>query len=185
LAAPTHAHTQAGAALPRHPEPLRDLGHRHPGQQPPGRSLHSGLSRRSRRRSPCRNPPPVARRPLLPGAACQRCHELIDPAELSLEAQPGSVREQARYARDVPAPAVMTLNTIAAGRSRELLHVLQRRHAHGRGRPRWPHPPSPHQGRDRQRAASRTRCRSCSTAPGSALALGDARPVLPSGTRQR
>ncbi|MGH3276821.1 MAG: ThiF family adenylyltransferase, partial [Streptosporangiaceae bacterium] len=57
----------------------------------------------------------VAIRPLLPGAACQWCQELVDPSELALEAQADYVREQARYVRDLPAPAVMTLNTIAAG----------------------------------------------------------------------
>jgi len=57
----------------------------------------------------------VAIRPLLPGAACQWCQDLIDSSELALEAQPHYVLQQARYVRDLPAPAVMTLNTIAAG----------------------------------------------------------------------
>ena len=127
----------------------------------------------------------VAIRPLLPGVACQWCQELIDPSELALEAQPGYVREQARYVQDVPAPAVMTLNTIAAGEAANYFMfssvALHTDEADLDARTYFPRTRE----RDRQGAASRPRCRWCSSAPGSALALGDARQVLPGADQYR
>jgi ThiF family len=122
----------------------------------------------------------VAIRPLLPGAACQWCQELIDPSELALEAQPDYVREQARYVNDLRAPAVMTLNTIAAGEAANYFMfssvALHTDEADLDARTHFPRTRE----RDRQGAAGRLHCRWCSPAPGSALALGDARLVLPS-----
>jgi hypothetical protein len=126
----------------------------------------------------------VAIRPLLPGATCQWCHELIDSSELALEAQPGYVREQARYIRDLPAPAVMTLNTIAAGEaanyfmfSSVALHTAE---IDLDARTHFPRTRE----RDRQAATGRPHCRWCSPTRGSALALGDARPVVASAGRR-
>jgi ThiF family len=122
----------------------------------------------------------VAIRPLLPGTACQWCQELIDPSELALEAQPDYVREQARYVNDLPSPAVMTLNTIAAGEAANYFMfssvALHTDEADLDARTHFPRTRE----RDRQGAAGRLRCRWCSPAHGSALALGDARLVLPS-----
>jgi hypothetical protein len=121
----------------------------------------------------------VAIRPLLPGTACQWCQELIDPSELALEAQPHYVRRQARYVRDLPAPAVMTLNTIAAGEAANYFMfssvALHEDDVDLDARTHFPRTRE----RDRQGAAPGPHCRWCSTSPGSALALGSAQPVLP------
>src|ERR1017187_7513657 len=122
----------------------------------------------------------VAIRPLIPGAACQWCQELINPSELALEAQPHYVRQQARYVRDLPAPAVMTLNTIAAGEAANyFMFSSVALHTDDVDLDARTHFPRTRE-RDRQSAAARPRCRWCSPAPGSALALGSSRPVLPS-----
>jgi len=121
----------------------------------------------------------VAIRPLLPGAVCQWCEDLIDPSELALDVQPEHAREQARYVRGEPSPAVMTLNTIAAGEAANFfLFSAVGLHMDGVDRDARVHFPRTRE-RDRQRAERRARCRWCSPEPGSALALGEARPVLP------
>jgi ThiF family len=121
----------------------------------------------------------IAIRPLLPGAACQWCQDLIDPSELALEAQPHYVRQQARYVRDLPAPSVMTLNTIAAGEaSNYFMFSTVALHTDDADLDARTHFPRSRE-RDRQSATARPRCRWCSPAPGSALALGNSRPVLP------
>jgi hypothetical protein len=126
----------------------------------------------------------VAIRPLLPGRVCQWCEDLIDPSELALDVQPGHVREQARYVRDEPSPAVMTLNTIAAGEAANyFMFSAVGLHMEDTDCDARVHFPRTRE-RDRQRAERQARCRWCSSEPGSALALGDARPVLPK-SRQR
>jgi hypothetical protein len=126
----------------------------------------------------------IAIRPLLPGAICQWCHELIDSSELALEIQPGYVREQARYVRDLPAPAVMTLNTIAAGEAANyFMFSSVALHAEETDIDARTHFPRTRE-RDRQGAEGRPQCRWCSASSGSALALGNARPVLPSAHQQ-
>jgi hypothetical protein len=127
----------------------------------------------------------LAIRPLLPGTACQWCHELIDPSELALETQPDYVREQARYVRDLPAPAVMTLNTIAAGEAANyFMFSSVALHTDDVDIDARTHFPRTRE-RDRQGAACRPRCRWCSPAPDSALATGDAHPVLPSADQHK
>jgi hypothetical protein len=94
------------------------------------------------------------------------------------------MREQARHVRSVPASAVMTLNTIAAGEAANyFMFSSVAMHTDEVDLDARTHFPRTRE-RDRQGAAGRLHCRWCSTAPGSALALGDARPVLPSAGPQ-
>ncbi|MBR7829905.1 ThiF family adenylyltransferase [Actinospica sp. MGRD01-02] len=117
----------------------------------------------------------VAIRPLVPGEACQWCQELIDPAELAMEALPEHERTRARYVRDEPAPSVMTLNTIAAGEAATYFMLAAvGLHLEDVDRDARAHFPRSRE-RDRQRAHGRANCRWCSTDPASVLGLGDAR----------
>lgn len=57
----------------------------------------------------------VAVRQQLPGNGCMWCNQLINPTELALDMLPDEQQEHARYLDEVPAPAVIALNSIAAG----------------------------------------------------------------------
>jgi hypothetical protein len=116
----------------------------------------------------------IAIRPLPPGACCQWCNDLIDPSELALEAQPGHERAQARYVRDIPAPAVMTLNTIAAGEAaNHFMFSNVALHMDDTDFDARTHFPRSRE-RDRQGSARRPLCRWCSVTSGSAFGMGDA-----------
>lgn len=56
----------------------------------------------------------VAIRPLIPGDACLWCQEVIDPAKLAIEMLTRAEQHAAQYVAEVTAPAVMSLNGIAA-----------------------------------------------------------------------
>jgi len=51
----------------------------------------------------------------LPGAGCMWCGGLIDATELAIDMHPAHERDAARYVEGVPAPSVISLNTLAAG----------------------------------------------------------------------
>lgn len=55
----------------------------------------------------------VAVRPMIPGAGCLWCNQLIDATELAIDLQPQAVRDGARYVDEVPAPSVIALNALA------------------------------------------------------------------------
>lgn len=119
----------------------------------------------------------VAIRPLVPGEACQWCQELVDPAELAVESLPEHERARARYVRDVPAPSVMTLNTVAAGEAATYFMLAAvGLHHDDVDRDARAHFPRARE-RDRQGAHARPGCRWCSSDPGSVLGLGDAHPL--------
>ncbi|MFI1419326.1 ThiF family adenylyltransferase [Streptomyces sp. NPDC020731] len=56
----------------------------------------------------------TATRIMLPGDGCLWCNRLIDRTQLAIDMQPEGEREAAHYIPDVPAPSVITLNTLAA-----------------------------------------------------------------------
>jgi hypothetical protein len=51
---------------------------------------------------------------MLPGDGCLWCNRLIDPTQLAIDMHPKAERDAARYVPGVPAPSVITLNTLAA-----------------------------------------------------------------------
>jgi hypothetical protein len=51
---------------------------------------------------------------ILPGIGCLWCNGLINPVQLAIDMQPEADRNAARYVEDIPAPSVITLNSIAA-----------------------------------------------------------------------
>ncbi|WP_330474645.1 ThiF family adenylyltransferase [Terrabacter sp. C0L_2] len=55
----------------------------------------------------------AAARPMVPGSGCLWCNGLVDPTELALDHLPREEARQARYLNEVPAPSVITLNTLA------------------------------------------------------------------------
>ena len=52
-------------------------------------------------------------RHLVPGQSCLWCSELIDPTQLAKEATSPQQRDAQRYADDVRAPSVISLNAVA------------------------------------------------------------------------
>jgi len=56
----------------------------------------------------------TATRLILPGSNCLWCCRLIDPTRLAIDMQPAAERKAADYVPGVPAPSVITLNTLAA-----------------------------------------------------------------------
>ncbi|ROR43495.1 ThiF family adenylyltransferase [Kitasatospora cineracea] len=57
----------------------------------------------------------TATRLVLPGSGCLWCSRLIDPTRLAVDMHPAGERDAAQYVPGVPAPSVITLNTLAAG----------------------------------------------------------------------
>ena len=119
----------------------------------------------------------IAVRPVLPGARCLWCEHLIDATDLATETLPDAMRAQARYVADVPAASVMALNAIAAAEAVDhFMLAAAGLHAEDRDYDAITHEP---RYRDRVRESPRPRaaCRWCSGEHGSALALGDAKPL--------
>jgi len=71
-------------------------------------------------------------RVILPGRGCLWCSGLIDPAELSIELLPDVDRPAARYGTGDAAPAVVTLNGIAASlATTQVMLAVANRHVNG------------------------------------------------------
>ncbi|MGX4690707.1 ThiF family adenylyltransferase [Streptomyces sp. JNUCC 63] len=85
----------------------------------------------------------TATRLITPGASCLWCSGLIDPTRLAVDMQPAREREAARYVPGVPAPSVISLNSLAAAEALNHfalavtgLHEDERDHASVIHRPR-------------------------------------------------
>jgi molybdopterin/thiamine biosynthesis adenylyltransferase len=116
-------------------------------------------------------------RPVMPGAGCLMCNELISAAKLQEESLDVATRERQRYVDDpeVVAPSVITLNAIAASHAaNEFLFS-----ATGLAAPDLPAEYQRFVARDRvvisEEIQSRQVCRECSTTDASRFARGDAR----------
>jgi hypothetical protein len=72
----------------------------------------------------------TATRLLLPGDGCMWCDQLIDPTELAIDMHPAHERANARYLAGVPAPSVITLNTLASAEAANhfMLAITQLHH---------------------------------------------------------
>jgi hypothetical protein len=116
-------------------------------------------------------------RPVMPGAGCLMCNELISASKLQEEALDAATRERQRYVDDphVVAPSVITLNAIAAAHAANEFLFSATGLAHGdlpfeyqRFLP---------QGRTviEEQIQQRPTCRECSTTDASRFARGDAR----------
>ncbi|WP_129789674.1 ThiF family adenylyltransferase [Promicromonospora panici] len=124
----------------------------------------------------------VAIRALMPGQSCLWCAELINATQLALETTPERERQAAKYIPDVPAPAVITLNGIAAGEA--TTRFLFATVGLTSGLPsqallRFPRGPE----LKRQTVSARPDCRWCGRTSDSNLGRGDSRelPVLRRG----
>ena len=53
-------------------------------------------------------------RPVIPDSGCLWCAKLIDQARLAEESLPEEKRKRQRYIEEVPAPSVVTLNSVGA-----------------------------------------------------------------------
>jgi molybdopterin/thiamine biosynthesis adenylyltransferase len=56
-------------------------------------------------------------RPVLPRTGCLRCNDLLLPAKIQEESLGREERDRNRYVDEVPAPSVMTFNTLAAAQA--------------------------------------------------------------------
>lgn len=116
-------------------------------------------------------------RPVIPGAGCLMCNELISSAKLQEESLDAAIRERQRYVDDpqVVAPSVITLNALAAAHAaNEFLFS-----ATGLAAANLPAEYQRFVARDRtiisEEIQARSTCRECSTADASRFARGDAR----------
>jgi hypothetical protein len=51
---------------------------------------------------------------ILPRSGCLRCNEFINPTKVQEDSLPQAERERNRYVDEIPAPSVITFNTLAA-----------------------------------------------------------------------
>ncbi|MFJ7168653.1 ThiF family adenylyltransferase [Streptomyces globosus] len=122
----------------------------------------------------------TATRIMLPGDGCLWCNRLIDSTQLAIDMHPKAERDAARYVPGVPAPSVITLNTLAAAEALNHfvlaatgLHDDDHDHAAVIHRPRT-------RQRDLQDPRQDANCRWCT--PAGRLGRGDSGSVVQTAT---
>ncbi|MEW2274174.1 ThiF family adenylyltransferase [Streptomyces griseofuscus] len=106
----------------------------------------------------------TATRLITPGASCLWCSGLIDPTRLAVDLQPATEREVARYVPGVPAPSVITLNSLAAAEAlNHFALAVTDLHEDGRDHAAVIHRPRTRQ-RDLQNPRQLPACRWCNSA---------------------